>query len=216
MAAKSAGLSFDAFHEWSTGGENYKNQQDCITVWRSFKETGGITLATLYDEAFRQGWKANGAARPKIANVSHAPHDPVKIPDNPAPKTWEMCILAPPDHPYIVRKRGNPDGLRIYPDNAPPLIINKQEVAGWLAVPVWFEGQLQTIQFIPPNIDGKKLNCPGASANDGYFTVGNLPDNSEYSGEICIVEGIGQAWAAKQTRGTTTIPSFSGHKVAMI
>ena len=215
MAAKSAGLSFDAFHEWSANGSNYKSESDCITVWRSFKETGGITHATLYDEAFRQGWKANGTARPKIANVSHTQRDPVKIPDNPAPKTWEMCILAPPDHPYIVRKQGNPDGLRVYPDNAPPLIIKKQNVAGWLVVPAWSDGQLKTLQFVPPN-GGGKLNLPGASFDYGYFVVGDLPTDNAYAGEIHIIEGIGQAWAANQTIGSPAVSCFGAGRMAKV
>ena len=217
MAAKAAGLSFDAFHEWSAGGENYKSQRDCISVWRSFKETGGITPATLYDEAFRQGWKYNStAAHLKPAPVSHIPPDPIKKPDNPALQTWAICTEAPPDNPYIIRKHGQPDDLRVYPVDAPPLIIDKQEVAGWLAVPVWFEGQLQTIQFIPPNIGGKKLNHPSASTNYGYFTVGNLPDNPEYSGEICIVEGIGQAWASNQAMGAPAVSCFGAGRMAKI
>ena len=39
MSAKAAGLSFDDFHEWSQGGSNYKDRQDCLTVWKSFKES---------------------------------------------------------------------------------------------------------------------------------------------------------------------------------
>jgi putative DNA primase/helicase len=210
MAAKSAGLSFDDFHDWSANGSNYKSRPDCLAAWRSFKESGGITAATLIAKALEQGW--TGTAHP--TKVSHAQRNPVKIPDNPAPKTWEMCIPAPPDHPYIVRKHGQPDGLRIYPVDAPPLIINKLKVAGWLAVPVWFEGQLQTIQFIPPNIDGKKLNHRDASTNDGYFTVGNLLDG--YAGGIHIVEGIGQAWAANQTAGFPAVSCFGASRMAKV
>jgi hypothetical protein len=214
MAAKAAGLSFDAFHEWSTGGENYKNQQDCISAWRSFKETDGITPATLYDEAFRQGWKANWTARPKIANVSHAQCDPVKKPDNPALQTWELCTQAPPDNPYIIRKHGQPDGLRIYPDNAPQLIIKNQNVAGWLAVPALSNWHVQTIQFIPPN-GGDKLNLPGASFNDGFFSVGAIPNN-DYADEIHINEGIGQAWASNQAMGAPAVSCFGASRMLKI
>ena len=214
MAAKSAGMSFDDFHTWSAEGNNYKNEQDCITVWRSLKESGGITPATLFDEAYKQGWTNSNGAHLKPSPVPHTPRDPIKKPDNPAPKTWEICTEAPPDNPYIVRKHGNPDGLRVYPDNAPPLIIKNQSVAGWLVLPAWSNEQLQTIQFIPPN-GGEKLNHAGASFNDGYFTVGNMPDNLN-SGEIYVVEGIGQGWAVNQVKRCPAIVCFGAGRMQRI
>lgn len=45
MADKSAGLTFDDFHEWSATADNYKNERDCKSAWQSFKEDGGVTAA---------------------------------------------------------------------------------------------------------------------------------------------------------------------------
>ena len=215
MSAHSAGLTFDDFHDWSSTGENYKGKQACLTAWKSFDESGSITSATIFYQAYKGGWKNTRAAHQKTASVSHTQRDPVKIPDNPAPKTWDICTQAPFDHPYIVRKRGQPDGLRIYPDNAPPLIIKKQNVAGWLVVPAWSDGQLKTLQFVPPN-GGGKLNLPGASFDYGYFVVGDLPTDNAYAGEIHIIEGIGQAWASNQTMGAPAVSCFGASRMPKI
>lgn len=57
MAAKSAGLDFDDFHNWSAPASNYKNESECRTVWKSFTESGAVTPATLFGMARAQGWK---------------------------------------------------------------------------------------------------------------------------------------------------------------
>lgn len=213
MSAKTAGISFDDFHEWSATGSNYQNRQDCLSVWNSFKVNGAVTQATLFSTAIKQGWKDTGKAHQRTTNHSQA--DPVKKPNNNVSKTWEICTQALESDDYISRKQGSTDGLRVYPIDAPPLIIEKQNVAGWLAVPAWSDGQVQTIQFIPPN-GGKKLNLPGATFDDGYFTVGAMPDNAAYSGEIGIVEGIGQAWAANSVTGSPSVVSFGAGRMPRI
>ena len=215
MAAKGAGLTFDDFHQWSKEGENYKSEDDCVAVWRSFNENGGITEATLYDEAYRQGWVHSDTAKLKPKPIPHTPHNPVKKnPDNnPALKTWEMCIPAPPDHTYIIRKHGNPDGLRIYPVEAPTLIIKNQSVEGWLVVPAWNDEQLKTVQFIPLN-GGEKFNHPGASFEDGFFTAGDLSDG--FAGTIYVVEGIGQAWASNLATGSPAVSCFGAGRMQKV
>lgn len=101
-----------------------------------------------------------------------------------AAHVWEICEPATADNPYIAKKGGTPDGLRIYPHGAPPLEIQGQNVAGWLVVPCVADGKLQTLQFVPG--EGPKLNLPGASFNDGFFTVGEIAAG----GRVYIVEGI--------------------------
>lgn len=72
----------------------------------------------------------------------------------------ERYPAAETSHPYIVAKRGMPDGLRVVPGDD-PLTIRGQSIAGCLAVPVRsFDGELLTVQYIPPLGAGKKLNAP--------------------------------------------------------
>ncbi|MFZ2315627.1 MAG: PriCT-2 domain-containing protein [Gammaproteobacteria bacterium] len=56
MAAKSASLSFEDFHNWSKNGGNYSGEKDCRSVWKSFKECGPIKAGTLFSIARENGW----------------------------------------------------------------------------------------------------------------------------------------------------------------
>lgn len=220
MAAKSAGLSFDEFHRWSASGSNYAGENECRIVWKSFDESGAVTPATLFGMAFAQGWKDPNASyamgdnrtrpSPALAMVERTAQKPVKqaVSKN-AVQVWGWCVPADMADAYIHRKQGNPDGLRIYPASAPPLVICGQNVKGYLVVPCWDGDDLQTLQFIPPG-RGNKLNLPGASFNDGFFTVG------EISGRIYVCEGVGQAWALNRATGAAAVACFGAGRMAMV
>jgi len=214
MAAKSAGLDFDDFHNWSASAGNYAGENECRTVWKSFDDSGAVTPATLYGMAFAQGWKDPSKSRAKgtrpslpLTRTKQTPQTPVKQAANAnAVAVWERCIPATPAEAYIDRKQGKPDGLRVYPASASPLVIRGQNVAGYLAVPCWSGNDLRTLQFIPPGT-GDKLNLPGASFLDGFFTVGKITDRAY------IVEGIGQAWAVNQATGAATVVCFGAGRM---
>lgn len=215
MAVKSAGLSIDDFNQWSSTGNNYVSEQDCKYVWKSFKNFGGITAATLFKYAADQGWRDDAYikrksrytlnSKTKQPEKSIAAKGAAAISEKfNASTIWKLCIAADLQHSYIYRKKGNAEGIRIYPSTAPTLNIGGQNVAGYLAIPCWSHGVLQTVQFIPPS-EGKKLNLTGESFNDGYFTVGNITDT------VYICEGIGQAWAcATATRKAAVLCFGSG------
>ena len=212
MAGKSAGLGFDDFHNWSASAGNYAGENECRTVWKSFAESGAVTPATLFGMAFAQGWKdpskasakGNNGSRPNLplTPVNKTAQKAVKQAENAnAVDVWQRCIPATPAEAYIHRKQGKPDGVKVYPTSAPPLIIRGQNVAGYLAVPCWSGDQLQTLQFIPPD-GGDKLNLPGASFNDGFFSVGEITDR------VYICEGIGTAWACNTASGAAAVVCF--------
>lgn len=220
MAAHSAGLGFDDFHAWSANGGNYKSEADCMAVWRSFKADKGVSAGSLFQMAFMQGWQ-DTAKRLQAANgmrvatplrpANKAPVTPIKQAESlKAVDMWARCVAAPSDHPYLARKGGIPDGLRVYPLDAPPLIVQAQNVAGWLVVPCWSKGKLQTLQFIPS--DGPKLNLPGASFNDGYFTAGDITASSR----IFVGEGIGQAWAISASTDCAAIVTFGASRTQTV
>ena len=217
MAAKSAGLDFDDFHNWSASAGNYAGENECRTVWKSFDDSGAVTPATLYGMAFAQGWKdpsksRTTGTRPNLpmAKPSPSPSMPVKqVASANAVAVWERCIAATPAEAYIHRKQGKPEGVRVYPASASPLVIRGQNVAGYLAVPCWSGNDLQTLQFIPPD-GGDKLNLPGASFNDGFFTVGEITDRTY------VVEGIGQAWAVNKAMGAAAVVTFGAGRMARV
>lgn len=221
MAVRAAGLTFEDFHTWSAAAGNYQGERDCRSVWNSFSDTGGVSAASLYAAAFASGWQ-DPAKRLRAANggrTSISAPPPRKAPVTPikpsarerAGKVWERCVPANAEHAYIARKGGLPDGLRVYPLDAQSFVIGGEDVRGWLAIPCrTLDGMLQTIQFVPPV--GDKLNLPGASFGDGFFTVGELTEPQQ----IYVVEGIGQAWAVHAVTDAPAIVCFGASRMRTV
>lgn len=221
MATKAARLFFEDFHNWSKGSSNYLNEKDCLIAWESFDKSGGITEATLFRMAIEAGWKDHrGKDASIIINNKNSKHeqnkrvtkDTVVNDDVRALGIWNISLLADKAHPYIVRKQGSPDGLRVYPSDAPRLTITGQNVAGYLVVPCMNNGKIQTLQFIPPN-GGEKLNLNGSKFNDGYFVVGQINDAIKC---IYICEGVGQAWAIHRAASASAVVCFGSGRIPRI
>ncbi len=205
MAAQAAGLDFDTFNDWSAGAGNY-DARAARDTWRSFKHGKGIGPGTLFRMAADHGYRA-----------AKTPQEPRKAQTQPNPKgnaaaaVWSRCKPVT-GHSYIEAKQGIAEGLRVVPDGD-PLTIAGHSVAGWLAVPAYGPGgDLQSLQFIPPPGQGKKLNMPGASMAGASFTVGTLAPG----GLVYVVEGIGQAWACWKATGHPAIVAFGWGNVARV
>lgn len=211
MAAKSAGLTFNEWHSWSADGSSYENERSCLSVWKSINEAGGISEKSLFKMALANGWcENNDRLGLPLTKQKIIAQNAVKQAATPNVSViWERCIAATTAEPYIYRKHGKPDGLRVYPAAAPKLIIRGHDVVGYLVVPCWSGSELQTLQFIPPE-SGDKLNLPGASFNDGFFTVGELTDR------VYICEGIGQAWACNSATGAAAIVCFGAGRMMTV
>jgi phage/plasmid primase-like uncharacterized protein len=190
IAGIAAGLTIDHIVDWSRTGANFKSEKDVRDSFKSVNIAGGISAASLFWMAKQYGWE-NPNNSIKEANTLKSNVDQV----------WNAGIPADENHPYIVIKKGKPNGLKIYPLNAKKLYINGHDVTGYLMMPCWDNHNLQTIQFIPPG-EGKKLNLPNASFDGGYFICGQ--DRSR----IYVCEGIGQAWAAAEVSGKSSVSTF--------
>lgn len=198
MAAKQAGLSFDDFHSWSAQAPNYRGECDCRKAWASFGD-GAVKTATLYYAARTTGWQPGQgqslglqpAWSQDVKALASADGTIRRGQRSSLASTFDSYPPADVTHPYIVAKRGIPDGLHVVP-NDDPLTINAERVAGCLAVPVRsLDGALLTVQYIPPQGTGKKVNAPGASFGEGMLVLGEMvPDGRAY-----VCEGIGTAWA---------------------
>ena len=211
-AAIAAGLTVDDVDTWSAPAENYTGRRDVVAAFRTIKPDGGTGAGTLYHHARQYGFGDTENARPAqpINRPAKAPHKPEKQAASISPaEIWPRCLPADSADAYIDRKRGSPDGLRLYSATAAPLIIRGQNVGGYLADPCWDGDTLQTLQFIPP-AGGDKLNLPGASFGSGFFIVGEITDRAY------IVEGIGQAWAVSQATGAAAVVCFGAGRMATV
>jgi putative DNA primase/helicase len=215
MAAKAAGVDADTFHQWSAQASSY-NERDTRSVWNSIKRADGIGPGTLFKTAAQNGWNPAGRERPPRLHRSMASGRAVEAPTRPhrgqdAAEVWERCKPASESHPYILAKQGLAENLRVVP-NSDPIRIAGQSVAGALVVPVrTFDGELTSLQFIPPSGSGKKLNLPGASMA-GVFVVGDI----EAGGTVYLCEGIGQAWACWKATGFPSVVCFGSGRVRAV
>lgn len=208
-AAKAAGLDFDDIHAWSSSAPNYVGERDVQTAWRSIDAGGPIQAGTLFHQARAAGWKPqNGEAfRPVRPAPSPRPEPKRQRASTTAEEVWSAAALATSAHPYIERKRGRADGLRICAGN---LRIAGHDMVGALLVPVTtLSGELVSLQCIPA--DGPKLNLPGHKMA-GVFVVGEIEPN----GRAYVVEGIGQAWACWQATGHAAVVAFGWGRVRTV
>lgn len=199
MAAHAAGLPFEDFNGWSAQASNYSGQRDTADVWKSFKPGGGVSAGTLFH-------MARGAGSAECANDNPRPSSARSV--APIARWWEEAAPAPADHPYIVRKGGSADGLRVV--RGPMKGWGKYrdaDLGGWLVVPIKSAaGSLESLQFIAP--DGRKLNSWGSKI-DGTFTVGALaPGKTAYIGE-----GIGHAWSLNAVTGNAAVVAFGASNI---
>lgn len=202
-AAKAAGLTLEDFTDWSAGGGNYQGPRDVRSAWTSFQveKAGGVNAGTLFHLAREAGWQDTGAQLRQDATTGtkRKQADPRKL--------WEGGQPAPADHPYIKRKGGSPEGLRVV---AWPLEgwgpFRGHNLAGWLMVPAWApNGRLVSIQFIGPSSSKptQKLNAPGCPM-EGAFTVGAVTSGQP----VAVVEGIGHAWSVHAVTGAAAMVAF--------
>ncbi|WP_175732596.1 AAA family ATPase [Burkholderia ambifaria] len=219
MAAKAAGLSEDDFLEWSATGDNFGGERDARSVWKSIKPDGGIGAGTLFSMAKDAGWndertRLNGVQKALVSSqaITVQPNAPKARFDVAA--AFASYPPASADHPYIVAKRGNPAALRVVPVDDSQTVAG-QRIGGYLVVPAYsLDGQLRTVQYVPPPGQGKKLSAPGASfQSDGMFVVGEIvPDGVVYVGE-----GIGQAWAcAKADYQAAAVVAFGAGRIGTV
>lgn len=219
-------LTGEDFAFWSSGYSKSPSHNEIIKKWNTFKPEGGINPGTLFYHAKQSGWKyeKNPSDFPFKKELGELPEQsityiqPTIIENEFARAVWDMCVPADESHGYIKRKKGSIDGVRVYPMDAPDIESTRltgeklrQRVQGWLAVPCWLNGKLQSVQFThPDNPKEKKPMLNTTHKNGGWFTVGS---NSE---KIYIVEGIGHAWTINQLTGFMAIHCFGSSELEKV
>ncbi len=209
-AAIAAGLTIDDIDMWSAPADNYKGRKDIEAAFKTIAPDGGTKAGTLFHHAMQYGFNDAGNHRTSLpaAKPTPRPQKPAKAVTQTVADLWARCAPATPEHGYIARKNGTPEGLRIVGAGETAKIAG-QSIAGCLAVPCYsIDGELQTLQLIPP--EGQKLNMPGASFAEGFFTVGTIENR------IYICEGLGQAWAVHQVSGLAAVVCFGAGRMAVV
>ena len=216
MAAQAAGLDFDTFDAWSAQADSY-DARAARDTWRSFEPGKGVGAGTLYRMAAEHGWRMGSKPAAKPVQTRQKP---AQAPRKPAPNAtpsavWNRAKAATWEHGYISAKgaSGAPlDSLRVLPDGD-SLRIAGQSMAGALVVPAFGpDGELQSLQLIPPPGAGKKMNLPECPMAGASFTVGEVQSGAP----VYLAEGIGAAWACWTATGHAAVVCFGWGNVGKV
>ena len=102
---------------------------------------------------------------------------------------WDGAGKAPADHPYLVAKKIEPHGLRLY--------------KGMLVAPVYRGGGLSSLQFISGN--GEKRLLTDGRVSGGYASIsGGATDRSK----LVVAEGYATAASLHEATGLPVVVAF--------
>ncbi|WP_144155257.1 PriCT-2 domain-containing protein [Paraburkholderia sp. BCC1885] len=224
---------FDLWDAWSRTADNY-DERSARTTWKSVREEGGKTLASLFWLARQHGFDPAAWRRGRPAPVSpaHREHEAAALEERRrraqadldarhraaatlARALWEEAWGAEADHPYLARK-GLPAVGTLGELDAPDL----QRLAGYtphsegdvltgrvLLVPVYIDDAISTVEFIDEA--GRKSTLAGGAKAGGYWATGGLPSSQDGQGPIVIAEGMATALSVHLATGWFALAALS-------
>lgn len=196
FSARAAGVSFSIWEDWCKNGKAY-DKNSSKAVWNSYRDGKGITAGTLIHYAKKHGYVQKSFERENVT----APKEKLLL-DKKQLQSVESKFSnypdAPSNHPYILKKGGWEDGLKMVPLNSNEK-IGGISLAGALVVPYMDGLGLNSLQYITME---HKLNMPRAELGEGYFLQG-IQTNKIY-----VVEGVGQMWSAGESTGYASASTF--------
>ncbi|AFT86206.1 DNA primase/helicase [Paraburkholderia phenoliruptrix BR3459a] len=225
---------FEIWDEWSRTAGNYDERAARVT-WRSAKESGGKTLASLFWLARQHGFDLKRSHYPDRMASALAPSPDLierRVREQArqqarhaavareAQEIWQWARPVGPEHPYLVRKR-----LDAVPTlrelEAPELhallgytpASEGEPLAGRvLVVPFWIGEVMSTLELIDEH--GRKSSLAGGLKKGGYWIAGLAPPLDEPSlnaptAPILIGEGMATVLSAYRATGWVAVATLS-------
>ncbi|TAL93126.1 MAG: DNA replication protein [Paraburkholderia sp.] len=220
---------FEVWDEWSRTAANY-NERAARTTWRSAKETGGKTLASLFWLARQHGFDLKRAQYPDQMATALAPRAEVReqrareearqraryaAVAREAQAIWEWARPVGPEHPYLARKQLEPvptlreleaPELRALLGYA-PASEDVPLTGRVLVVPFWIGEAISTLELIDES--GRKSSLAGGLKRGGYWFAGEAPNDAESAAPILIGEGMATVLSAHRATGWVALASLS-------
>lgn len=220
---------FGIWDEWSRTAANY-NERAALTTWRSAKETGGKTLASLFWLARQHGFDLKRSQYPDRMATALAPRADVleqrareearqrarhAAVAREAQAIWEWARPVGPGHPYLARKQLEPvPTLREL--EAPelhallgyaPASEGEPLMGRALIVPFWIGEAISTLELIDES--GRKSSLAGGLKRGGYWVAGIAPTDAGPVAPILIGEGMATVLSAHRATGWVALASLS-------
>ncbi len=199
MAIKSE-LGDDGYSLWAAWSEQDEswNERDGRAVWRSIRPNGKITIATLFYEAMRHGFKFNGECRPNGSTLAdktrlkgetgQAEADEAEeeqrraLAASKAATIWKESQPLAQDHPYCVGTQIKPvstlreitvtkaKGILGYT----PKSKGEPLIGQLIVAPIKLNDGLSTLELIDEQ--GRKAALYGGAKAGGYWAAQTLPE----------------------------------------
>ncbi|MBU9681891.1 PriCT-2 domain-containing protein [Burkholderia gladioli] len=220
---------FEIWDEWSRTAGNY-DERAARTTWRSVRESGGKTLASLFWLARQHGFDLRRAHYPDRMATTLAPRPDVlerrareevrqqarhAAAAREAQEIWQWARPVGPEHPYLVRKGLDPvpalreleaPELRALLGYAPA--SEERLLSGRvLVVPVWIGRAVSTLELIDEA--GNKSSLAGGVKKGGYWIAGPAPVAGEQAIPILIGEGMATMLSAHRATGWVALAALS-------
>jgi len=227
---------FEIWDEWSRTAGNYTERSARIT-WRSAKESGGKTLATLFWLARQHGFDLKRTHYPDRMTAALAPRPDVlarKARDEArqlvrhaevareAQEIWQWARPVGPEHPYLVRKHLEPtrslrelEALELHVLLGYVPTSEEQPLMGRvLLVPCWIGEAISTLELIDEH--GRKSSLAGGVKRGGYWIVGPFPADGEPTAPIVIGEGMATVLSAHRATGWVALAALSSGTLSQV
>jgi putative DNA primase/helicase len=215
---------FEIWDEWGSQGGTHK-ASSAKSSWKSFKDDGKLTIASLFYDAKQAGWKdtttykkptkaeiearkaASAARAAKAQAEDDARHAAAAIR---AQEIWDAAKPAT-DHPYLTRKGVLAHGLRvgkwerIDPDTGEFITVTDNG----LILPLRDRTRkLWSLQCIHPDPDHNKIYLRDGAKRGNFFSIGSKPLQRDGQNVFVLVEGYATGASVHECTGDMVIVCF--------
>ena len=203
---------FDAFDNWSQGGDSYK-PADARATWQSVKAGGGITIATLIQQAKAGGWQPT--------KTEPSPEEKIQLMQAQAQRREKVAAQQAKADATQAAKVANcvERSAKIWeglPEGGASDYLSAKQVRAWgvrfsrgaMVVPVRdADRKLVGLQFIQG--DGAKRFLTGTQKRGSWHLLGDITPRAP----IAVAEGYATAASIHQAMGWTVAVAFDAGNI---
>lgn len=204
LKAELGEAGFDLWNTWSQSADSY-NPKEAKSVWKSIRESGGVTVKTLFNEAIGLGWRPSSSEytpptpeqQRQIEAEKQAAHkeseriksEQRQAAKDKAVKMWEAAGLVKATHPYVIAKGIKPIGAK--------------QLKNMLLLPLMCGVEIVNLQII--NTDESKKHLTGGQVKGTHLVLGSI----EGASEALLCEGWATGCTLHEATGLPVVISWN-------
>lgn len=222
---------FDLWDEWSQRDDSYSTSA-ARSTWHSFKAGGKVTIATLFHEAKRHGYRGNGHARAPVPTQAEREErerqerqaearevEKRAAAAKVAADVFKVALPARADHPYLVRKHVPPVvTLRELPASELARLVGyavksgDESLAGRVLIAAIRDGDvISSLEFIDEA--GSKSALAGGAKSGGYWSAQRMPEGDGEGLTLHLCEGVATTITAHVAADAPAFAALSCHNL---